>query len=80
EGQYQRAINILNENRDKLDALAEKLLEKEVIFREDLEAIFGKRAWDPELTETPVSSTEDIKKDDKPVVIDNDEERQGLNQ
>ncbi|MEJ8597727.1 ATP-dependent zinc metalloprotease FtsH [Riemerella anatipestifer] len=74
EGQYQRAINILNENRDKLDALAEKLLEKEVIFREDLEAIFGKRAWDPELTETPVSSTEDIKKDDEPVVIDNDEE------
>ncbi|MHA3044888.1 ATP-dependent zinc metalloprotease FtsH [Riemerella anatipestifer] len=74
EGQYQRAINILNENRDKLDALAEKLLEKEVIFREDLEAIFGKRAWDPELTETPVSSTEDIKKDDELVVIDNDEE------
>ncbi|MDY3520173.1 ATP-dependent zinc metalloprotease FtsH [Riemerella anatipestifer] len=80
EGQYQRAINILNENRDKLDALAEKLLEKEVIFREDLEAIFGKRAWDPELTETPVSSTEDIKKDDEPVVIDNDEERQEPNQ
>ncbi|USL94641.1 ATP-dependent zinc metalloprotease FtsH [Riemerella anatipestifer] len=80
EGQYQRAINILNENRDKLDALADKLLEKEVIFREDLEAIFGKRAWDPELTETPVSSTENIKKDDEPVVIDNDEEKQELNQ
>ncbi|MCW0486232.1 ATP-dependent zinc metalloprotease FtsH [Riemerella anatipestifer] len=75
EGQYQRAINILNENRDKLDALADKLLEKEVIFREDLEAIFGKRAWDPELTETPVSSIEEIKKDDEPVVIDNDEEK-----
>lgn len=75
EGQYQRAINILNENRDKLDALADKLLEKEVIFREDLEAIFGKRAWDPELTETPVSSIEEVKKDDEPVVIDNDEEK-----
>ncbi|MDY3528462.1 ATP-dependent zinc metalloprotease FtsH [Riemerella anatipestifer] len=77
EGQYQRAINILNENRDKLDALADKLLEKEVIFREDLEAIFGKRAWDPELTETPVSSIEKDKKDDEPVVIDNDEENKG---
>ncbi|MNK22719.1 ATP-dependent zinc metalloprotease FtsH 3 [compost metagenome] len=56
EMQYARAINILSENRDKLDALAQKLLEKEVIFREDLEEIFGKRAWDPELTEKPVSS------------------------
>ncbi len=56
ETQYTRAVNILTENRDKLDALANKLLEKEVIFREDLEEIFGKRAWDPELTEKPVSS------------------------
>lgn len=56
ETQYQRAVTILTENRDKLDALSQKLLEKEVIFREDLEEIFGKRAWDPELTEKPVSS------------------------
>jgi cell division protease FtsH len=52
EYQYQRAVQILSENKDKLDALAGKLLEKEVIFREDLEEIFGQRAWDPELTET----------------------------
>ena len=56
ETQYKRAVSILTENRDKLDALAQKLLDKEVIFREDLEEIFGKRAWDPELTEKPVSS------------------------
>jgi cell division protease FtsH len=55
ENQYKRAVTILHENRDKLDALAQKLLEKEVIFREDLEEIFGKRAWDPELTERPVT-------------------------
>ena len=48
ENQYQRAIRILTENKDKLEALAGKLLEKEVIFREDLEEIFGKRAWEPE--------------------------------
>jgi len=39
ETQYQRALKILTDNRDKLEALAGKLLEKEVIFREDLEEI-----------------------------------------
>lgn len=67
ETQYQRALNILAENRPKLDALAAKLLEKEVIFREDLEEIFGKRAWDPELTENPVN--ESLKEEDPNVVI-----------
>lgn len=57
EHQYERAVQILSENKDKLNALANKLLEKEVIFREDLEDIFGKRAWDPELTERPVTNT-----------------------
>lgn len=61
ENQYDRAIQILTENKDKLDALANKLLEKEVIFREDLEEVFGKRAWDPELTEKPVTNTIPIK-------------------
>ena len=60
EEQYRRALTILAENRPKLDALAGKLLEKEVIFREDLEEIFGKRAWDPELTENPVANSENL--------------------
>ncbi len=46
ESQYQRAIQILSENKDKLTALATKLLTSEVIFKEDLEEIFGKRPWD----------------------------------
>jgi cell division protease FtsH len=46
ESQYQRAIQILTENKDKLTALANKLLTSEVIFKEDLEEIFGKRPWD----------------------------------
>lgn len=66
--QYDRAIRILTENKDKLDALANKLLEKEVIFREDLEEIFGKRAWDPELTEKPVTNT--IPEKDQPEVLE----------
>lgn len=45
EGQYTRAKRILTENKDKLTALASKLLEKEVIFKEDLEKIFGNRQW-----------------------------------
>ena len=43
ENQYHRAIKILEENKDKLTALAEVLLEKEVIFKDNLEEIFGER-------------------------------------
>ena len=48
EGQYQRAITIPRENKDKLTKLAERLLEKEVIFKDDLEEIFGKRPFEKE--------------------------------
>ncbi|WP_264563690.1 ATP-dependent zinc metalloprotease FtsH [Flavobacterium sp. N3904] len=51
ESQYQRAIAILEENKDKLDQLASILIEKEVIFKDDLEAIFGKRTFDKNLEE-----------------------------
>jgi cell division protease FtsH len=53
EKQYQRAIQLLKENKDKLEALAQKLLEKEVIFKDDLEAIFGKRMWGEKETLVP---------------------------
>ncbi|MFN3951795.1 MAG: ATP-dependent zinc metalloprotease FtsH [Thermaurantimonas sp.] len=46
EAQYQRAIQLLTNNKEKLKQLAELLLEKEVIFKHDLEHIFGKRKWD----------------------------------
>lgn len=45
EEQYQRAIKILTENKDKLIQLAEILLDKEVIFKDNLEEIFGKRPF-----------------------------------
>jgi len=57
EGQYQRAITILKENKDKLTKLAERLLEKEVIFKDDLEEIFGKRPFEKE-TQSEVSEEE----------------------
>ncbi|PTX63469.1 cell division protease FtsH [Kordia periserrulae] len=46
ENQYQRAIQILEQNKDKLTKLAELLLEKEVIFKDDLQVIFGKRPFE----------------------------------
>jgi ATP-dependent metalloprotease FtsH len=43
---YQETIQLLSLHKDKLTKLAELLLEKEVIFKEDLLAIFGPRPWD----------------------------------
>lgn len=43
---YQRAKKILIENKDKLIKLGDLLLEKEVIFKEDLEHVFGKRPYE----------------------------------
>ena len=51
ESQYERAIKILEENKDKLNQLADILIEKEVIFKDDLETIFGKRTFDSNLEE-----------------------------
>ncbi|MDX5325665.1 MAG: ATP-dependent zinc metalloprotease FtsH [Bacteroidota bacterium] len=77
EGQYERAKKILSENKDKLSQLAEVLLEKEVIYKENLEEIFGKRAWD---------KTEDKKEDkkeaentgDQTIAPINGEEKKGI--
>lgn len=71
ENQYQRAIKLLTENRDKLEALANKLLEKEVIFREDLEEIFGKRAWEPEVAESRIGSKTPTEQEISQEVIQN---------
>lgn len=46
ESMYQRTIDLLKDNKAKLQELAELLLDREVIFREDLEAIFGKSKYD----------------------------------
>lgn len=43
--QYQRALNLLAENKEGHEKLANLLFEKEVIFAENLEEIFGKRKW-----------------------------------
>ena len=52
ETEYQRAIQILQDNKEKLQQLADILIEKEVIFKDDLETIFGKRPYDNHSDET----------------------------
>ncbi|WP_103983808.1 ATP-dependent zinc metalloprotease FtsH [Parabacteroides chinchillae] len=83
--QYKRAKKILSENTEGHNALAKVLLEREVIYAEDVEHIFGKRAWisrseeilelqsktkNEEQTEAEKDKAED--KDDKNVVPKND--------
>jgi len=46
EHQYQRAIDLLEKHKDKLTELANVLLEKEVIFKDNLQKIFGDRPFD----------------------------------
>ncbi|WP_431164738.1 ATP-dependent zinc metalloprotease FtsH [Tenacibaculum halocynthiae] len=50
EGQYVRAIEILEQHKDKLTLLADRLLEKEVIFKDDLIKLFGKRPFEKDET------------------------------
>ena len=73
ENQYVRAIELLSNHKEKLTILAELLLEKEVIFKDDLEKIFGKRPFDVEIQ--PLKE-EKIKKE-KDVAIEPVEENPG---
>jgi len=57
ESQYKRACDILSKNKDKLINLAERLLEKEVIFKDDLVEILGER---------PFEKKEEVTKASKP--------------
>ena len=45
EVQYKRAIELLEKNKDKLTLLANELLDKEVIFKDNLQRIFGDRPY-----------------------------------
>jgi cell division protease FtsH len=54
ETEYQRAIKILENNKDKLEQLANILIEKEVIFKDDLQTIFGKRPFEIPAEETDI--------------------------
>ena len=60
--QYTRAKNILMQHKEGHNALAELLLQKEVIMAEDVEKIFGKRPW--------ISRSQEIMEDEQPKIDD----------
>ena len=57
EKQYQRACKLVKDNKDKLTKLAERLLEKEVIFKDDLVSILGERPFDKKEEEAPTKTS-----------------------
>ncbi|MFN8775728.1 MAG: ATP-dependent zinc metalloprotease FtsH [Flavobacteriales bacterium] len=60
EKAYEKAKDLLTRNREKLDGLASKLLEREVIFKDDLVEVLGPRQWEdrqPELQPVTASAT-----------------------
>ncbi|NER09240.1 cell division protease FtsH [Muriicola jejuensis] len=70
EEQYARAIEVLEKNKDKLTELAERLLDKEVIFKEDLEKIFGKRPFEKNFDKKgqEIAKTEEELEEKEPTV------------
>jgi cell division protease FtsH len=70
--QYARAKAILKENLEKMKELADILVEKEVIFADDVERIFGKRPWKSRADELSEESNVSSKKEEK-VEITSDE-------
>lgn len=58
ENQYKRTLKLLEEYQNQLIQLSDKLLDKEVIFKEDLEEIFGERKFIPEVIEKNNSKQE----------------------
>ena len=76
EEAYERAKQILTTNKEKLVALAEQLLKTEVIFKEDLEKMFGKRPFDvDEILEEILSSKEIETKEIQNSEKENNEEK-----
>ncbi|MGB1040402.1 MAG: ATP-dependent zinc metalloprotease FtsH [Flavobacteriales bacterium] len=63
EEQYQRAQKILSENKDKLKEIADLLLEKEVIFKADLEKILGERPFKKEEPLAEIAKKEQAKEE-----------------
>ena len=77
EEEYTRAQEVLTSNKDKVEKLGAELLEKEVIFKADLETIFGARKWksyeEEQLLKLDDEKAESEKKAKKEVVVENKE-------
>jgi ATP-dependent Zn protease len=58
ETQYNRAVDLLETHKEKLTELANVLLDKEVIFKDNLEVIFGKRPFEKSISEIATNTKE----------------------
>ena len=74
--QYERAKSLLREHQDGHAELAKVLVEREVIFAEDVEKIFGKRPWTSR-TEELLSMNEELPGDEMTQESDEQKEEQG---
>ena len=63
-GEYERAKKVLLEHKEGHARLAQKLIDKEVIFAEDLEEIFGKRPWTSRTDEILAANAEEGKEEE----------------
>ncbi len=73
EEAYQKAKEIILASRDKLDQLAQLLFEREVIFREDVEKIYGMRPWSDERSnDQPTAHQEESTATETPQPADTD--------
>jgi cell division protease FtsH len=78
EEQYQRAISILIKHKDKLTELATVLLDKEVIFKDNLQKIFGDRPFSKsdatfvEVASKDANADVEIVEDDKSEAVINE--------
>ena len=64
-GEYERAKKVLLEHKEGHAQLAQKLIDKEVIFAEDLEEIFGKRPWTSRTDEILAANADEEKKEEE---------------
>jgi ATP-dependent metalloprotease FtsH len=78
EDEYTRAKEVLISNKDKVEKLGAELLEKEVIFKADLETIFGARKWksyeEEQLIKLDDEKAESDKKAKKEIVVEKKED------
>ncbi|MBR5775428.1 MAG: cell division protein FtsH, partial [Bacteroidaceae bacterium] len=68
--QYDRACRILSEHREQHALLAERLVEREVVFAEDVEEIFGPRPWTSRTEE--LLAADEKSQEAEEIVEDND--------
>ncbi len=75
-GEYERAKKVLLKHKDGHAQLAQRLIEKEVIFAEDLEEIFGKRPWTSRTDEILATNAEEEKKEEEQAANSTDHKKE----